>query len=242
MENTTATHPKHYRRVIGAGHAEDATGPTGSGSRPRGNFYRAAVKRGIDIVGSLVLLILLSPLMLLIALAVKFDSRGPALFRQWRLGLDMEPFRVLKFRTMGTDASPEIHRDYVAALANGSIDQNDGAIKKMTSDPRVTRVGGFLRRTSLDELPQLLNVLTGSMSLVGPRPALEYELEHYLPPHYRRFEVRPGITGLWQVSGRNRLDFHQMLDLDAAYSSNPTLLSDMLILVRTPLAAFRHGA
>ncbi len=240
MENSTASHHRHLRHPREDRVEEETI--RANRSRPQRDVYRATVKRGIDFGASLILLILLSPLMLLIALAVKLDSRGPALFRQQRLGLAAKPFIVLKFRTMAADSSSEIHRRYVAELANGTVDQADGEVKKLTADPRVTRVGGFLRRTSLDELPQLFNVLAGTMSLVGPRPALEYELTHYRPVHYRRFEVLPGITGLWQVSGRNQLDFHQMLDLDAEYSEDLSFPGDVRILARTPLAAFRHAA
>jgi lipopolysaccharide/colanic/teichoic acid biosynthesis glycosyltransferase len=205
------------------------------------------------------LIVLLLPLMLVVALVIRFDSRGPVLFRQSRLGRGMEPFTVLKFRTMAVDSSSELHERYIAELAssrpngNGSGNGNgngqhrengNGAdsIKKLTADPRVTRVGRLLRRTSIDELPQLFNVVGGSMSLIGPRPALEYEIQYYSPLHFKRFDVRPGITGLWQVSGRNRLDFHEMLDLDAKYSQEATLATDVGILARTPTAAFRHGA
>ena len=203
------------------------------------------------------LIVLLLPLMLVVALVIRFDSRGPVLFRQSRLGRDMEPFTVLKFRTMAVDSSSELHERYIAELAgsqpngngngngNGQHRENgNGAdsIKKLTADPRVTRVGRFLRRTSIDELPQLFNVVGGSMSLIGPRPAIEYEIQYYSPLHFKRFDVRPGITGLWQVSGRNRLDFHEMLDLDAKYSQEATLATDVGILARTPTAAFRHGA
>jgi lipopolysaccharide/colanic/teichoic acid biosynthesis glycosyltransferase len=207
------------------------------------------IKRIVDLSLGLVLIVLILPVMLLIALAVKLDSRGPVLFRQRRLGLDREPFIVLKFRTMAADSSPELHKRYIAELAsshrNGDMAGNgngNGDIKKLTADPRVTTVGRFLRRTSLDELPQLFNTVGGSMSLIGPRPALEYELEHYQQRHYKRFQVRPGITGLWQVSGRNRLDFHEMLDLDVEYSEDPTLATDIRILARTPIAAIRHAA
>jgi lipopolysaccharide/colanic/teichoic acid biosynthesis glycosyltransferase len=199
------------------------------------------IKRTVDLSAGLVLTVLLLPIMLLITLAVKLDSRGPVLFRQRRLGLDMEPFIVLKFRTMVADSSPELHKRYIAELANNRGSAN-GDLRKLTADPRVTAVGRFLRRTSLDELPQLFNVLGGSMSLIGPRPALEYELEHYRQSHYRRFEIRPGITGLWQVSGRNRLGFHEMLDLDVKYSEDATLATDIGILARTPMAAVRHAA
>jgi lipopolysaccharide/colanic/teichoic acid biosynthesis glycosyltransferase len=200
----------------------------------------------VDLPVALILIVLMLPILLIIALAVKLDSRGPAFFKQRRLGRNLEPFTVLKFRTMTADSSPELHKRYIAELAssrqngNGAVD--GGGLRKLTSDPRVTRVGSFLRRTSLDELPQLFNVVGGTMSLIGPRPALEYELEHYNQSHFRRFEVRPGITGLWQVSGRNRLDFEEMLDLDVQYSEDATLATDIRILARTPMAAFRHAA
>lgn len=247
MENSTATHPHQRQRHLRVGRRAPApSGRAGSraGRHSKGSLG-GAVKRIIDFSASLALLIILSPLMLAVAVAVKLDSRGPAFFRQRRLGLHMEPFTVLKFRTMAVDASPELHRAYIAELARPDSNGGGGAtdeIKKLTADPRVTTAGRFLRRTSLDELPQLINVLMGSMSLVGPRPALDYELEHYAPRHYTRFDVRPGITGLWQVSGRNRLDFHQMLDLDVEYSVDPSLTTDLRILARTPLAAFRHAA
>jgi lipopolysaccharide/colanic/teichoic acid biosynthesis glycosyltransferase len=220
--------------------------------RPQGR-NRALVKRTVDLSAGLVLIFLLLPIMLLIALAVKLDSRGSVLFRQRRLGLDMELFVVLKFRTMMADSSPELHQRYIEelvdsqAIGNGAVNgdgqrNGNGDLKKLTADPRVTTVGRFLRRTSLDELPQLFNVVGGTMSLIGPRPALEYELEHYRRAHYKRFDVRPGITGLWQVSGRNSLGFHEMLDLDVEYSEDPTLATDIRILARTPMAAIRHAA
>jgi lipopolysaccharide/colanic/teichoic acid biosynthesis glycosyltransferase len=259
MESSNATHPRPRRIPPRTRRIEDSQ-PSHFATRAdrrRGSHYRNAIKRIVDLSLGLALVVLLLPPMLLIALAVKLDSRGPVLFRQRRLGLDMESFVVLKFRTMVADSSPELHQRYIAKLANsqsnGAVDgdaavngngngSSNGNLKKLTADPRVTRVGRFLRRTSLDELPQLFNVISGSMSLIGPRPSLEYELEHYRPSHYRRFEVRPGITGLWQVSGRNRLGFHEMLDLDVAYSENPTLATDIRILVRTPMAAIRHVA
>jgi lipopolysaccharide/colanic/teichoic acid biosynthesis glycosyltransferase len=262
MESSNATHPRLRRLRSRTQRIEDAqpSHPTTRAGGRRNNRHRNTIKRIMDLSLGLLLIALLLPVMLLIALAVKLDSRGPVLFRQRRLGLDMEPFVVLKFRTMSADSSPELHRRYIAELAgsqsngNGAVNGNaavngngngsngNGDLKKLTADPRVTRVGGFLRRTSLDELPQLFNVISGSMSLIGPRPSLEYELEHYRPSHYRRFKVRPGITGLWQVSGRNRLGFHEMLDLDVEYSENSTLATDLHILVRTPMAAIRHVA
>ncbi len=217
--------------------------------------WRVAIKRAVDLSVGPVLIVLLLPIMLVVALAVKLDSPGPVLFRQRRLGRAMESFTVLKFRTMAADSSPELHQRYIAELASSRpggetvVNDNGGRkgpansdVKKLTADPRVTAVGRILRRVSLDELPQLFNVVGGSMSLIGPRPALDYELEHYRPMHYKRFDVRPGITGLWQVSGRNRLGFHEMLDLDVKYSEDATLVTDIGILLRTPMAAIRHAA
>jgi len=147
---------------------------------------------------------------------------------------------VWKFRSMRTDADPEIHRRYIEQLVKGEAPEQ--GLKKLVGDPRVTRVGDVLRRTSIDELPQLFNVLAGEMSLVGPRPALDYELEHYLPAHFRRFDVRPGITGLWQVSGRNELNFVEMLDLDVRYVDEMGPRMDLKVLTKTPMALIGKGA
>jgi lipopolysaccharide/colanic/teichoic acid biosynthesis glycosyltransferase len=198
------------------------------------------VKRALDLVGSAVLLALLSPLLLVLALAVVIDSGRPVLFRQVRLACGLREFRVLKFRTMKLGASSEMHQDYIKKLATGQA--YDDSLKKLTADPRVTRVGRFLRKTSLDELPQLVNVFVGNMSLVGPRPALEYELRYYNDEHYERFAVKPGMTGLWQVSGRNELGFTEMLDLDADYARSSNLLTDVKILAKTPMAAISKAA
>ena len=206
---------------------------------PRGTWPRA--KRILDVVCAVVLLVLLSPLLLLIAAAVRFETAGPALFRQDRYGRGLWPFVVLKFRTMHDGASPELHRRFIAQLATGG-DDPAGGLKKLTHDPRVTRVGAFLRRTSLDELPQLINVLRGEMSIVGPRPAVPYELQHYAPEHYARFDVRPGLTGLWQVSGRSEVGFLQMLDLDAEYARTNRPKLDALIVMRTPAALIGRRA
>jgi len=194
----------------------------------------------MDAVGAALGLLLFSPVLAVIAVAIKLDSRGPVFFRQARLGRRMEEFTVMKFRTMKFDASPELHRAYIAKLAAGQADEDE--LKKLTKDPRVTGVGAFLRRTSLDELPQLINVLRGEMSLVGPRPALEYELEHYAERHFERFAVKPGMTGLWQVSGRNTIGFQDMLDLDVQYTRTSSFLLDMKILVKTPVAAVTGAA
>ncbi len=199
-----------------------------------------AVKRVIDVAGAGFGLVVLSPLLLVLAAAVVLDTGRPVLFRQIRLGRGLREFRVLKFRTMKLDASPEAHMEYIAKLATGQAD--DDSLKKLTADPRVTTVGRFLRKTSLDELPQLVNVLLGNMSLVGPRPALDYELQYYTDAHYERFAVKPGMTGLWQVSGRNALGFTDMLDLDAEYARSSNLITDAKILVKTPGAAISGAA
>jgi lipopolysaccharide/colanic/teichoic acid biosynthesis glycosyltransferase len=175
--------------------------------------------------------------MLIIALLIKCTSPGPVLFRQRRYGFRQETFTVLKFRTMVSDASEEAHRRFIAELA--AAGRAGTGLKKLTRDPRITRVGAFLRKSSLDELPQLFNVLTGRMSLVGPRPAIEYELEHYDHAHYARFAVKPGLTGLWQVSGRSHLGFTEMLELDAEYARSVGPLTDAKILLRTPVEIFR---
>lgn len=187
-----------------------------------------------------VLLIVLAPILVLIALVLKLDSPGPVIFRQERCGRDGRRFKVLKFRTMHTNASAEPHRRYIAALAAGEVSE-DG-LKKLTADPRVTRAGGFLRRTSLDELPQLVNVARGQMSIVGPRPALDYELDFYEARHFERFSVRPGLTGLWQVKGRSELGFREMLDLDVEYARATGPRLDAEILLRTPGTLVRGRA
>jgi lipopolysaccharide/colanic/teichoic acid biosynthesis glycosyltransferase len=205
--------------------------------------WQVRTKRTADVVLSVLLILCFIPLMLLAAMLIAVDSPGGILFRQRRLGRDMQGFTVFKFRTMRAEASPELHRLFVAELCRdeGQL-LDDDSVKKLTHDPRVTRVGRVLRALSIDELPQLFNVLLGEMSLVGPRPALEYELEHYQQDHFARFNVRPGLTGLWQVSGRNLLGFTEMLELDAEYANEASLSTDLKILARTPLAAFRHAA
>jgi lipopolysaccharide/colanic/teichoic acid biosynthesis glycosyltransferase len=201
----------------------------------------AATKRVVDVVFALVLILAATPMMLAIALLVKLETPGPVFFRQRRLGRDMRPFSMLKFRTMTADASSAMHEQFIAELALEGGTAGSG-LNKLVDDPRVTDVGRVLRKLSIDELPQLFNVLTGHMSLVGPRPALDYEIEHYLPSHYDRFQVRPGLTGLWQVSGRAKLGFFEMLELDVEYATSATLLTDLRILALTPRAAVGHTA
>jgi exopolysaccharide biosynthesis polyprenyl glycosylphosphotransferase len=199
------------------------------------------VKRTIDILGSVLALLLLLPAFLAIAMAVKLTSPGPILFRQKRIGQYGIPFTFLKFRTMHTANDPQIHKEFVTRFINGdtrpAAETNGKAVYKITKDPRLTPVGGFLRRTSLDELPQFINVLRGEMSLVGPRPPILYELDAYDVWHRRRvLEVKPGITGLWQVSGRSRLRFDDMVRLDLRYAQAWSIWLDLKILVRTPKA------
>jgi exopolysaccharide biosynthesis polyprenyl glycosylphosphotransferase len=195
-------------------------------------------KRSLDLVGASLAMLVFSPVFAAIALAVKFSSKGPILFRQQRVGQFGQRFTFLKFRSMYVNNSAEIHKEYVKKLIAGKADQKgrDGVFK-ITDDPRVTPVGRFLRRTSLDELPQFINVLVGEMSLVGPRPPLPYEVEAYDVWHRRRLlEARPGITGLWQVNGRSRTKFDDMVRLDLQYARKQSLWLDLKILLRTPAA------
>jgi lipopolysaccharide/colanic/teichoic acid biosynthesis glycosyltransferase len=201
-----------------------------------------ALKRGMDILGSGLLLLVLSPILAAIALAIKLTSKGSVLFEQDRLGQFGTKFKCVKFRTMYENNDPKIHREYVQKfIASGSkpAQQNgtEPVVYKLTNDPRVTPIGKFLRKTSLDEFPQFLNVLCGQMSLVGPRPPVPYEFEVYDFWHRRRvLEVKPGVTGLWQVNGRSRTCFDDMVRLDLRYSQNWSLWLDLKILLATPLA------
>ena len=197
-------------------------------SRP---FY-AALKRAIDTAGALVLLILLSPFLLAVAIAIVVDTGWPVLYIGERLGRAGRTFGCVKFRTMRADADPGVHAEYLRELMRGHVGATNG-LYKVPRDPRVTRVGAFLRRSSIDELPQLWNVLRGEMSLSGPRPEIPYALEHYEPWMFRRFEVRPGMTGLWQVSGRGRIGPRDMFRLDVEYADRCDLWLDVRILVRT---------
>ena len=186
-------------------------------------------------------LLLSAPLMPFIAAAIYIDSPGPVLFRQRRLGRQMRPFTVLKFRTMRADADSALHRDYVRSLI-GTQPPEDAPdnLYKLVIDPRVTRVGRFLRSWSIDELPQLWNVLRGEMSLVGPRPVIEYEVEQYPDWYLRRFAVKPGLTGLWQVSGRNEKTYEEMVRYDIDYAERRSLWLDLRILARTALVVMRR--
>jgi len=192
--------------------------------RPRAALAMRWGKRLFDVVGSVLALVLAAPVMALIALAIKVEDRGPVVFRQIRVGLKGQPFGFYKFRSMGVDAEQRL-----AQLQN----EQNSVLFKIKSDPRVTRVGRLIRRLSLDELPQLLNVLQGQMSLVGPRPALPREVALYHQDVHRRLDVRPGLTGLWQVSGRSDLSWDDTVRLDLYYVDNWSLLQDLMILTRT---------
>ena len=202
-----------------------------------------SMKRAMDVLGSCVALILCSPLLAVISSLIKLTSRGPVLFKQERIGYRGAPFTFLKFRSMKCGNDPAIHQEYIKRFIAGEIavpiDKAKEPVYKIQHDPRVTRIGRFLRKTSLDELPQLFNVLKGDMSLVGPRPPIRYELESYQPWHRRRvLEVKPGITGLWQVSGRSRTTFDEMVRLDLRYARAWSPWLDIKILLRTPRAIF----
>ena len=203
-----------------------------------------AVKRTIDIIGSACALLVLSPLLLVIAAAIKLTSKGPILFKQQRIGQYGVGFTFLKFRSMHFQSDVKIHRDFVQQLIAAKEKQqspgDSNGVYKIKNDPRVTRIGKFLRKTSLDELPQFFNVLRGDMSLVGPRPPISYEVEAYDIWHRRRFlEIKPGITGLWQVEGRSSVRFDEMVRLDLRYAKTWSPWLDIKILWRTPKAVFR---
>lgn len=199
-----------------------------------------AAKRGFDVVAASLLIVLLSPVLLLIAVAIFIDNPGPVLFRQKRVGHHRELFTIFKFRSMATDAEARLHADealYAEYIANGHKLPNG-------TDPRITRLGNFLRKSSLDELPQLFNVVGGSMSLVGPRPVLEKELNDYYGPFGPLvFAVRPGMTGLWQVSGRNEIEYAERVQMDMRYARTWTFHEDFVIMFKTlgPVLK-RHGA
>jgi exopolysaccharide biosynthesis polyprenyl glycosylphosphotransferase len=193
------------------------------------------VKRIIDIIGSLLVLLLVAPLFAIIALAIKLDSRGPVFFRQNRLGRGMVQFTMLKFRTMRVDTDTTIHRDYVKTLMDTTIAPDASNLYKLDQASQTTATGRLIRRLSLDELPQFINVLKGEMSLVGPRPCMAYETELFEPHHFVRFSVPAGVTGLWQVTARARTTFKEALDLDVTYVRSWSLGLDLRLLCRTPI-------
>jgi exopolysaccharide biosynthesis polyprenyl glycosylphosphotransferase len=210
--------------------------------RERERQVALIIKRAMDVVGSLAALVIFSPVFLAIALMIKFTSKGPILFKQARIGRYGKKFTFLKFRSMYANNDPKIHQDYVSKLItkNSAFENADGTeekVFKIKNDPRVTWIGRFLRKSSLDELPQFFNVLRGEMSLVGPRPPVLYEYDQYDVWHRRRsLEIKPGITGLWQVSGRSRTSFDEMVRLDLKYARDWSIAMDIKILFKTPYA------
>jgi lipopolysaccharide/colanic/teichoic acid biosynthesis glycosyltransferase len=211
-------------------------------------------KRVLDFCIALLAIIIFSPVMALVAVLIKLDSPGPIFFVQDRVSVRRKvynrstywqriTFRCYKFRTMVCNADPALHKAYVKALINNDCESmaklqgEETQVRKLTHDPRITRLGKILRKYSLDELPQFINVIKGEMSLVGPRPAIPYEVEMYKSWHYRRLETKPGITGLWQVTARSAADFDEIVKLDIQYIDQQSFWLDFEILMRTPLAA-----
>jgi exopolysaccharide biosynthesis polyprenyl glycosylphosphotransferase len=204
--------------------------------------WRRLYKRVFDVAAAWLLLILLSPLLLIVAVLIKIESFGPIIYKQERIGENGRPFTFLKFRSMRADTDATLHKAHMARLIKenlspAQLEGNGGGSLKMADDPRITRVGRIIRKTSIDELPQLINVLRGEMSLVGPRPALPYEVELYEEWHKRRLEALPGITGWWQVKGRNRVSFDEMVRMDLYYIEHTSFWLDLKILLLTPGAA-----
>ena len=218
------------------------TGPIDSALYPDlndANVTTGMGKRALDVTGSLLAMVLFSPALAAIALSVKLTSKGPVVFRQVRVGQDGQRFTFLKFRSMYEANNHAIHEEYVRRLIAGSLEAelSPGKVFKLTDDPRITPFGKFLRKTSLDELPQLLNVFRGEMSLVGPRPPVPYEYECYKAWHRGRLlGLKPGLTGLWQVGGRSRVGFNEMVRLDLKYARTRSVWLDLKILLRTPVA------
>jgi lipopolysaccharide/colanic/teichoic acid biosynthesis glycosyltransferase len=234
----------HQPAERGAEATSSAVDPVLARIRPRspGARINEAMKRALDLGGSLTLLALLSPVFVILAAAVKLTSKGPVFFKQERIGQSSRPFKMLKFRSMRANNDATIHQKFVTDFINAgskpqASESGEAKVYKITGDPRVTPLGRFIRKTSLDELPQLWNVVRGEMSLVGPRPPLPYEVEQYKAWHCRRImEAKPGITGLWQVSGRSRTTFDEMVRLDLRYAKSSSPWMDVKILLATPRA------
>jgi lipopolysaccharide/colanic/teichoic acid biosynthesis glycosyltransferase len=211
-------------------HSPGASGLTIS----RARLAIPGYQRPLDLIVALGLLVLTLPVWVLTAILVKLTSRGPVLYRQERIGLDGEPFIMYKFRTMRDGVDATLHANYIREYMQGkpAADQS-GEIFKLRRDPRITPLGGLLRRLGIDELPQLINVVRGEMSMVGPRPPLAYEVELYTPRHRQRLTAKPGITGLWQVHGRDIVDFETMVDMDLRYIAQQSFRGDVTLLILT---------
>ncbi|MHC4122171.1 MAG: sugar transferase [Planctomycetota bacterium] len=203
--------------------------------------FQLILKDISDFFIAIILLILTSPIFLITAIAIKVTSKGPVIFKQIRVGKHKKSFILYKFRSMYTGSSSESHRKYIQKIMTEKSEQNtqEGVIYKLTYDPRVIPVGRFIRKTSIDELPQLFNVLKGDMSIVGPRPVIPYELEYYDRKMFKRFCVKPGITGLWQVSGRSMTTYTRMVAIDIFYINHWSVWLDLKILFKTVLVVFK---
>jgi exopolysaccharide biosynthesis polyprenyl glycosylphosphotransferase len=243
---TVSTYPDHiFESLAKNGCVRPDTFPFALEDTTGASWIELALKRGMDIVGAIVGLLIFMPVMLMTALAIKATSPGPIIFRQARLGKQGVPFTFYKFRSMHMNMDDQIHREYIRDFIQGDhakVNQGDEKepFFKIKSDPRITKVGKFIRKTSIDELPQFFNVLKGEMSLVGPRPPLAYEAEKYQAWHLRRIlEMKPGITGLWQVEGRSKTDWDDTVRLDIQYIQNWSLLFDLKLMVRTVIAVIR---
>lgn len=200
-------------------------------------WWLVALRRALDLVIATAAIVLLAPLLFAVAIAIRFESRGPALFRQRRVGHQEREFTLLKFRSMRVDADPRGHREYVTALIRNEGGAAHGGRKdlyKLAVDGRITPIGRWIRRWSIDELPQLFNVIVGDMTLVGPRPAIPYEVAEYPTWYLERFSVKPGLTGFWQVSGRSQRTYEEMVRLDIEYAKRRSLALDLSILLKTP--------
>ena len=235
MEKITAA-LDNYTDAEQIGAAKPATG-TGRVALKRSRLERL-LKRSTDIGMSLGVLVIGLPFFLAIALLIKLTSKGPVFFKQDRIGENGEVFAFFKFRTMRTDCDDSLHREFTRKFIQGrlpeaSLDESACGSYKMTDDPRITAVGSFLRKTSLDELPQFINILKGEMTIVGPRPPVPYEYECYDDWHKLRLKVRPGLTGLWQVNGRSAVPFHEMVMMDIYYIENWSLMLDFKIMLKT---------
>lgn len=220
--------------------------PAGLNVRDR-MWIETFVKRLVDVAAALFVIVVGFPFFLAIALLIKLTSKGPVFFSQERIGEGGRIFTLFKFRTMRPNNDDAIHREFTRSFIEGrlgqtTVDQRTASVYKLKNDPRVTAVGAFLRKTSLDEFPQFINVLRGEMTLVGPRPPLSYEIEHYKDWHKLRLAVKPGLTGLWQVSGRSAVPFNEMVMLDLYYIEHWSLLLDLKIMLRTiPVMLFGSG-
>jgi exopolysaccharide biosynthesis polyprenyl glycosylphosphotransferase len=202
--------------------------------------FQGKFKRAFDFTCASVAMLLLLPFFTFLAFLVKRSSSGPVFFTQERVGKDGKPFKFYKFRTMIHNSDDAIHRQFASMFISGGIDEDESDDSfKMTDDPRVTGIGSWLRRTSLDELPQVLNILKGEMSFVGPRPPITYEIEQYQPRHHERLRVVPGLTGLWQVSGRSSVSFEEMVRLDIHYINNWSFFEDIKIIFKTIPVVFK---